>query len=213
MSITSGITRDPNGRVRAVRGQPKAGAFANDPERRMDGAGLTLEKRDDQPERWPAEPNADQARRAGAEALRRSILYPESSNDFERLQTRIAQTLAEQESCHQAFLNGQAHHDDAAYQALWDGDAEMTSFAAVTARLDELTEHRKLIVAGRGNPELIFGRGTGRSVEDQTAALTITDEHIELLTAAIECGGRNLTRNQARVCRSRAQENEEAIPF
>lgn len=212
MSNTAGVTRDSQGRVHAIKGQPSGGAYVTDPDRRRDGPTLVVE-RQAEPQRWPEAPNTDQMKRAGNEALRRSIMSDTPNFDIAAEQKRIAYRLADQESCYEAFRAGQPHADDAAFAALWDGDSSMNSRAAVTARLDELTEQRALIESGKAHPGVIIGRRSGDGDEDRAMAMFIADEHIATLNTAMECGGRNLTLNQIRVCQTRTDENEAAVPF
>src|SRR5688572_29185148 len=105
MSNTAGIVRDAQGRARTIPGQPTSGRYAVDPTRHRDGGSLIAPSSD----RWPAQPDADQMERAGAEARRRSAVNPEAGHDVGALQKRLSYAIAEQESCYRAFTSGQSH--------------------------------------------------------------------------------------------------------
>ena len=153
---------------------------------------------------WPVEPTTEQKIRAGAYALRKSMMTVDPRFDITAEQEKIAQRLARLEGCLNAYLTGEQHPDDRYFDELWSGDAERTSAAAVASRIDQLTEQRDEIAAGTAHSSLVIGwparSGTSEDSTDSEAdremAVRMADLHLEVLHRAVETGGRSLELNQ-----------------
>ena len=145
-------------------------------------------------------PTEDQYNRAESEARRQLAWTSESVGTPAELDDRIdaiALRFAEQEAGWTAYQNGQPHPDDAHFAAIWDGLAPGFSESIVAYDLQQSRALRDALDNGTIDGDTIATAGMGNAGSDSAAARQFINERIQAYALAMECGGRNLSVNQA----------------
>lgn len=181
---------------RVTAGVPAGGEFAPRPRAEAD---ISLSTN------WPhvPTPDQDQLHRAAKEVSRRKAL---GQVIFPGQLERIASRLAEQEDAYRHHLAGAAHPYDAFFQAIWDGAGGGYSKAMVEEELSHVRSVRNQLQSGIITPAALLG--SDAATREQAEAWV--DERETLYTEALNCGGKNLSINQASVIA--AQRRTEPTP-
>lgn len=132
--------------------------------------------------------------RAESDAMRNAILRGRlvKADDEEQLIGRYS----EMEACYQSWLRGQKHPDDHYYAAIWNGETKGADRTQVERRLEKQRGYLDHVTSGKpiDRPRSLLAYGATRE-----QIVTALQKSIEENERALECEGRNLSINQARV--------------
>jgi len=156
-------------------------------------------------------PTQDQRRRAKEASARSAAWAGASGADIHRGVDDYARDLADQEAAYEAFKLGSTHPDDAAFDAIWEGDAPGLSRTTTEQHLKSAEAERLLIDEGE-IPALLAADVDGSETPHELAA-ALVDERIDMYTEALASSGKSLSINQAAVARARKAAERAEAPF